>query len=44
MQRAGTEKLASMIKRGLSEKEIRATWEKDLTAFKDTRKKYLLYK
>jgi len=27
----------------LSEEQIRATWQKDLDAFKEMRKKYLLY-
>jgi uncharacterized protein YbbC (DUF1343 family) len=41
---AGTNKLREMIENGMSESEIRATWQKDLAAFKMTRKKYLLYK
>lgn len=31
------------IKEGLSEAEIRASWQKDISAFKRIRKKYLLY-
>lgn len=41
---AGTDKLREQIKSGMSEAGIRKTWQKDLKAFKDTRKKYLLYK
>ena len=40
---AGTKVLKQQIKDGLSEEQIRKTWEKDLTAFKEKRKKYLLY-
>lgn len=40
---AGTEKLQQQIEAGLSEEEIRKSWESDLTAYKDMRKKYLLY-
>ncbi|MFT5257908.1 MAG: hypothetical protein ACI9KF_001547, partial [Arenicella sp.] len=28
----------------VSEKEIRASWKKDLEAFKEVRNKYLIYK
>jgi len=40
---AGTKTLKEQIKKGLSEKQIRATWKKDLTEFKKKRNKYLLY-
>lgn len=40
---AGTAELKEQIKQGMSADEIRATWQKDLEAFKKTRKKYLLY-
>ena len=40
---AGTKKLQQQIKEGLSEQEIRKTWEKDLQEFKKVRKKYLIY-
>ncbi len=40
---AGTKKLQKQIKQGLSEDEIRATWEKDLENFKEMRKQYLIY-
>lgn len=33
----------SQVKQGFSEKEIRASWQKDIEIFKHTRKKYLLY-
>ena len=41
---AGTDALREQIKSGLPEKEIMGTWQKELDAFKDCRKKYLLYK
>jgi len=41
---AGTDKLQKQIEAGLSEEEIKQSWKKDLTEFKRTRKKYLLYK
>lgn len=40
---AGNENLKKQIEKGLSEKEIRKSWEKNLKAFEQTRKKYLLY-
>jgi uncharacterized protein YbbC (DUF1343 family) len=40
---AGTSMLKEQIKKGMSEKQIRATWKKDLTEFKKKRSKYLLY-
>jgi uncharacterized protein YbbC (DUF1343 family) len=40
---AGNDKLSQQIKDGLSEQEIRATWEVDLQNYKQVRKKYLLY-
>jgi uncharacterized protein YbbC (DUF1343 family) len=40
---AGTDQLKQQLLQGLSEEAIRATWEKDLKAFKAIRKKYLLY-
>lgn len=40
---AGTDKLQRQIEAGLSEQEIRATWENDLKAFREKREKYLLY-
>lgn len=40
---AGNEELAQQIKDGMTEDQIRATWQKDLNAFKEIRKKYLLY-
>jgi uncharacterized protein YbbC (DUF1343 family) len=40
---AGNDLLMQQIKNGNSENEIRQSWEPGLTAFKATRKKYLLY-
>jgi uncharacterized protein YbbC (DUF1343 family) len=40
---AGTAKLREQIQAGMSEKEIRASWEKDLQAFRLKSQKYLLY-
>ncbi len=40
---AGTKKLQKQIEEGLSETEIRSTWQKELNNFKEIRKKYLLY-
>jgi uncharacterized protein YbbC (DUF1343 family) len=41
---AGTKKLQPQIESGISEEEIRKSWEKDLDEFKKMRKKYLIYK
>ncbi|MEN2415362.1 exo-beta-N-acetylmuramidase NamZ family protein [Flavobacterium mesophilum] len=41
---AGTKKLQQQIESGVSEIEIRKTWQKDLEAFKKMRTKYLIYK
>lgn len=40
---AGTTKLKEQIVQGLNFDEIKATWQDDLTAFKKTRAKYLIY-
>lgn len=40
---AGTKKLQEQIIKGVSEKDIRKSWETDLNAFKEMRKKYLIY-
>lgn len=40
---AGTKKLQQQIEAGTSEKEIRRSWEKGLSTFKEMRKKYLIY-
>ena len=40
---AGTANLMQQIKKGISENEIRKSWEPGLTEFKKIRKKYLLY-
>jgi len=41
---AGTEKLQQQIEQGLSETEIKKTWQKGLADFKKIRSKYLIYK
>jgi len=41
---AGTKKLQEQIENGISETEIRKSWKKGLNSFKQTRKKYLIYK
>lgn len=40
---AGNAELQQQIRSGMSEAEIRKTWQKDLRAYKQMRKKYLLY-
>ena len=40
---AGTKKLQQQIESGLSETEIRKTWENDLKKFREIREKYLIY-
>ncbi|MGE5943620.1 MAG: exo-beta-N-acetylmuramidase NamZ domain-containing protein [Flavobacteriales bacterium] len=40
---AGTDKLQKQIEAGLTEEQIKATWQKGLESFKNTRKKYLIY-
>lgn len=40
---AGTKKLQQQIELGISEEEIRKSWEKGLIEFKEMRKKYLIY-
>ena len=40
---AGNSELKDQIKQGMTEDQIRATWQKDLDAFKEKRKKYLIY-
>lgn len=39
----GNAKLQEQIKQGITEAEIKATWQKGLLEFKAKRKKYLLY-
>jgi uncharacterized protein YbbC (DUF1343 family) len=41
---AGTREFKEQIAAGKSEEEIRATWQPGLKKFRETRKKYLLYK
>lgn len=40
---AGTEKLEQQIKNGLTEEEIKASWQNPLQEYKTMREKYLLY-
>lgn len=40
---AGNEKLREQIQNGLSEDDIRKSWQSDLNKYKEVRKKYLLY-
>ena len=40
---AGTKKLRQQIEAGMTEKEIRRTWQEGLEQFKEVRKKYLIY-
>ena len=40
---AGTDQLRQQLLAGMSEEEIRLSWQDELSAFKQTRKKYLLY-
>jgi uncharacterized protein YbbC (DUF1343 family) len=40
---AGNSVLKEQIKQGMTEEQIRATWQKDLDAFNEKRKKYLIY-
>ena len=41
---AGTAILQKQIEEGMSEADIKATWQKDLDNFKNIRSKYLIYK
>jgi uncharacterized protein YbbC (DUF1343 family) len=40
---AGTKNLREQVIQGMSEDEIRKTWQDDLNSYKELRKKYLLY-
>jgi uncharacterized protein YbbC (DUF1343 family) len=40
---AGTKKLQLQIEKGVSEDEIRKSWEKELIEFKEMRSQYLIY-
>lgn len=40
---AGTDKLRKQILSGMDESQIRETWQADLSAYKETRAKYLIY-
>lgn len=41
---AGNDRLQKSIKAGMNEEQIKAAWQKELEAFGNIRKKYLLYK
>jgi uncharacterized protein YbbC (DUF1343 family) len=41
---AGTKELRKQIEKGMTAEDIAASWQKDVSAFKNIRKKYLLYK
>ena len=41
---AGTSTLAAQIKNGMSESEIRESWQSDINTFLNIRKKYLIYR
>ena len=41
---SGNDELQKQIKAGLSESDIRRSWQNDIQVFKAIRKKYLLYK
>jgi len=40
---AGNSILKEQVKQGMTEEQIRETWQKDLNAYKEMRKKYMLY-
>ena len=40
---AGTDQLRKQIEAGLTESEIRASWQEELAGYRELRKKYLLY-
>jgi uncharacterized protein YbbC (DUF1343 family) len=40
---AGNDELRNQIRSGMTEAQIRETWKKELAAYKDLRKQYLLY-
>ncbi|WP_282126419.1 exo-beta-N-acetylmuramidase NamZ family protein [Marinifilum flexuosum] len=40
---AGTNQLKLQIEKGMSEEDIRESWQEDLKAYKNIRKKYLIY-
>ena len=43
-QLSGTDELRKQIEKGMTAEQIKATWQKDLEAFKKIRSKYLIYK
>jgi uncharacterized protein YbbC (DUF1343 family) len=40
---AGTKLLREQIKKGMTEKQIKATWKKELDSYRNLRKRYLIY-
>ncbi|MFO7939266.1 MAG: DUF1343 domain-containing protein [Bacteroidales bacterium] len=42
-QLSGTKRLRKQIEQGFTEEQIRSSWQRELTLFKEMRKKYLLY-
>ncbi len=42
-QLAGSDKLYEQLKAGMTEEQIRATWQEDLTKFRELRAKYAIY-
>ena len=44
IKHSGTQKLQQQIEAGLSEQEIKETWKDGIENYKETRKKYLIYK
>ena len=41
---AGSTKLQAQLEKGMNQKQIKATWQQELEAFKKIRKNYLIYK
>ncbi len=39
----GTKQLKEQIKKGMTEKQIKATWKKELDSYRNLRKRYLIY-
>jgi uncharacterized protein YbbC (DUF1343 family) len=40
---AGTKLLREQIKKGMTERQIKATWKKELDSYRNLRKRYLIY-
>jgi uncharacterized protein YbbC (DUF1343 family) len=39
----GTKQLKEQIKKGMTERQIKATWKKELDSYRNLRKRYLIY-